>query len=396
MTLKTKLNPEEKIQLVLSEIIEEMALTPDGQPLELHRSHESDVSIDERSYHKIIHNLEKERNLITVLPDNRKEGSFDPHWNYPSRFTRLQVKDKSGVIGLHAYQKKQTKLSDEDLAIKVQQVATWWGMPQSEREMRIKTGLAFLNTAPMPNLSTLPSMAAMPAPEPAQPKRNRRKETITQLIRDIQDFKFCSPSDDPEEHTAVTAGFHHLITMIKVQAAPILAEPYASQLADIDVEINNVYSAYEANAQISALIPEIEDALDNFDGTFPAAPLVAAQSEAKQPELRITFSDHTGELVLNDLFALAKPTINGQNYRIIRYLIANPNRFISAEDIEAKALDGKSLDKRLTDFAAQMNMNKDLGKLFFDTGKDGIRLNNPVTQERMAEKGITRIRIKPA
>ncbi len=41
-------------------------------------------------------------------------------------------------------------------------------------------------------------------------------------------------------------------------------------------------------------------------------------------------------------------------------------------------------------------MNKDFSKLFFDTGKDSIRLNNPVTFERMAEINIKRVRIKAA
>lgn len=72
------------------------------------------------------------------------------------------------------------------------------------------------------------------------------------------------------------------------------------------------------------------------------------------------------------------------------------NRFITLDELKANALGGKDLDKRLTDFVSQINMNKDLGKLFFDTSKDSIRLNNPVTSERMAEKNIKRVRIKPA
>jgi hypothetical protein len=110
----------------------------------------------------------------------------------------------------------------------------------------------------------------------------------------------------------------------------------------------------------------------------------------------IEFSDASGEVVLNGLFTVAKPETNGQNYKIIKYLIANPNKFVTADDLKANALGGKNLDKRLTDFAAQINMNKDFGKLFFDTGNDSIRLNNPVTPERLTEQNIRRVRIKPA
>ena len=118
--------------------------------------------------------------------------------------------------------------------------------------------------------------------------------------------------------------------------------------------------------------------------------------ESEENPFQITFSDVSGEVVLNGFFTIATPKTNGQNYRIIRYLVQNPNRFVTADELKEKALDGKDLDKRLTDFVAQINMNKDIGKLFFDTGKDSIRLNNPVTPERMAEKNVKRVRIKPA
>ncbi len=121
-----------------------------------------------------------------------------------------------------------------------------------------------------------------------------------------------------------------------------------------------------------------------------------AASPKKGNPYWIEFLDASGEVVLNGLFTVAKPETNGQNYKIIKYLIANPNKFVTADDLKANALGGKNLDKRLTDFAAQINMNKDLGKLFFDTGNDSIRLNNPVTPERMTEQNIRRVRIKPA
>lgn len=96
------------------------------------------------------------------------------------------------------------------------------------------------------------------------------------------------------------------------------------------------------------------------------------------------------------MFTIAVPKTNEQNYKIIRYLVQHPNRFVTVDELKEKALDGKNLDKRLTDFVTQINMNKDMGKLFFDTGKDSIRLNNPVTAERMAEKNVKRVRVKSA
>lgn len=218
----------------------------------------------------------------------------------------------------------------------------------------------------------------------------RKKEIIRDLIQQDKNFRFCGPSDDSDEQTSVTVGYQYLITQIKNMARPFLPEPIASSLAEINVEVNNIYSVYEAQSLLHALLPDIEDALEN-----PRTSEGKVSENLKNPYW-IEFVDASGEVVLNGLFTVAKPETNGQNYKIIKYLIANPNKFVTADDLKANALGGKNLDKRLTDFAAQINMNKDLGKLFFDTGNDSIRLNNPVTPERMTEQNIRRVRIKPA
>jgi hypothetical protein len=93
----------------------------------------------------------------------------------------------------------------------------------------------------------------------------KRKELIGELIRNAKSFRLCGPSDDPDEQTAVTAGYHHLVIQFKRLAAPILASPSASRLNEIDVEINDIYSVYRANAELDAILPEIEAALERLD-----------------------------------------------------------------------------------------------------------------------------------
>jgi hypothetical protein len=89
-----------------------------------------------------------------------------------------------------------------------------------------------------------------------------RKEVTATLITKARKFRFCGASDDPDEITAVTSGYMHLIIGFKRLVGPLLPEPAASQLNAIDVEIDNIYSAYEARAELDALLPDIEDALD--------------------------------------------------------------------------------------------------------------------------------------
>jgi hypothetical protein len=92
-----------------------------------------------------------------------------------------------------------------------------------------------------------------------------KKEIILSLIEQAQRFRFCGPGDDPDEQTAVTSGYRYLVVQFKRLAGPILPEEAASRLNSIDVEINDMYSAYEAKAELDALIPDIEAALEFAD-----------------------------------------------------------------------------------------------------------------------------------
>lgn len=70
-------------------------------------------------------------------------------------------------------------------------------------------------------------------------------------------FSLCGPSDDPDEQTAVTSDYRHLLVQLQRLASPILPEAAAFQLNSLDIEINNLYSAFEAHAEIDALLPDI-------------------------------------------------------------------------------------------------------------------------------------------
>jgi diguanylate cyclase (GGDEF)-like protein len=101
----------------------------------------------------------------------------------------------------------------------------------------------------------------------------RQKELIMRLIKDAREFRLCGPSDDLDEQTAVTVGYHHLVVQLKRLASPILSEAAAARLNSIEVEFNNIYSAYEASAEIDALLPEVESALEVIDDAKGAGEL---------------------------------------------------------------------------------------------------------------------------
>jgi|SRR5215469_10077800 len=116
----------------------------------------------------------------------------------------------------------------------------------------------------------------------------KRKEIIADLIEDARKFRFCSPSADPDETTVVTARYRYLVTQFKRLAAPVLASPSACRLNAIEVEIDNIYSAYDANAELDTLLPEIEAALERLDddGNLQIADGSTIVAESRLVELR--------------------------------------------------------------------------------------------------------------
>src|SRR4051794_37358706 len=85
-----------------------------------------------------------------------------------------------------------------------------------------------------------------------------KKDRLADTIAQMRAFRFCGPSDDPDEQTAVTTGYRHLLIQLKRLAAPLLPDSDAAHLRALDVEVNNVYSAYDAHAGVEALLPDIE------------------------------------------------------------------------------------------------------------------------------------------
>ena len=88
-----------------------------------------------------------------------------------------------------------------------------------------------------------------------------KKERINNIIAQIKAFQFCSPADESEAVTAVTSGFRHSLTQLKRLACPILPERVRSRLNAIDVDIDDIYSAFDAHSEVSAILLDIESAV---------------------------------------------------------------------------------------------------------------------------------------
>jgi len=118
-----------------------------------------------------------------------------------------------------------------------------------------------------------------------------KKEIVSDLVKRAREFRFCGPSDDGDEQTAVTVGYHHLVVQFKRLAGPLLTTESASRLDAIDVDFESIYSAYAARAEIDALLPEIESAIDAIEGNN-----MVAQASPRTP-LSALFVNHAADVL---------------------------------------------------------------------------------------------------
>lgn len=96
-------------------------------------------------------------------------------------------------------------------------------------------------------------------------RNSARFQSLRQIMADAKGFRSCSPSADPDEQTAVTTSYHYIVTQIKALAAPLLSRASAARLNRVHVDMHDIFSVYTARAEIDALLPEIEDALDQTE-----------------------------------------------------------------------------------------------------------------------------------
>jgi len=125
-----------------------------------------------------------------------------------------------------------------------------------------------------------------------------KKARLVEMINAARNFRFCGPSDDTDVQAAVTTGYMYVLVQIQRLASPLLPEAEAARLNAIAVDVDSIYSAYEAHAELDALLPDIEAALERADESALAVggsawiidpALIDQLSTARSPVLDVTF-----------------------------------------------------------------------------------------------------------
>jgi len=127
----------------------------------------------------------------------------------------------------------------------------------------------------------------------------KKKETIAALLESADAFRFCGPSDDPDEQTAVTSGYRHLVIQLQRLAGPLLSPALQARLNSINVEIDNLYSAYDAHSEITALMPDLQALLDDMKET---AFEVSADKRMKPQPLPVPVCSVVGSVLGNYMY----------------------------------------------------------------------------------------------
>ena len=95
---------------------------------------------------------------------------------------------------------------------------------------------------------------------------------VREAIMAMQAFRFCGPGDDPDEISAVTLGYRHLLIQLQRTATPLLPEAVAARLNSLGVEPEDLYSALNAHAEVEALTLDVEEAIEAHEAKKKVVP----------------------------------------------------------------------------------------------------------------------------
>jgi len=99
-------------------------------------------------------------------------------------------------------------------------------------------------------------------------------------------------------------------------------------------------------------------------------------SEKKMIEYKLVLKEDR-EIFINGERHDYKPQSGGENHKVLQYLVDNPNKEISKEEINSKL--GKSVGKDFSKIVDNFNLNSKYRKAFFpSTTKNSIVFRNPV------------------
>lgn len=106
--------------------------------------------------------------------------------------------------------------------------------------------------------------------------------------------------------------------------------------------------------------------------------------------LKITYTS-SRQIMLNGVFQLARPTLNGTNDLVFNHLYQNPGKSFSKHQLEDAT--GQKISKTLHKIVENLGFKGDLAKAFFSVSKNSIVFRNPITRDELNDMGLGSIKL---
>ena len=119
-------------------------------------------------------------------------------------------------------------------------------------------------------------------------------QKLLQLANEIERFKFCGPSDDPDEQTAVVYGYKHLAKKFLNRARRIQHNEFQMALQDIDPNIEQIYEAYDLHSDLQIVIEDLREIADDstkltrVETEFVDSSVIKELHQIKNPNFDLT------------------------------------------------------------------------------------------------------------
>lgn len=90
-----------------------------------------------------------------------------------------------------------------------------------------------------------------------------RLTKLLQLAAEIEAFRFCGPSDDPDEQTATIYGFKRLVKSFIGIAHRVKNQEFQEDLKLINTNIDSIFEVYDLNADLQIIIDRLREVAEH-------------------------------------------------------------------------------------------------------------------------------------
>lgn len=336
------LHGKEKIWFLVNRILDEREITPTGKPISLHPTQD-------------LHNYYEMQDIVNLLGKLEKEENAVKLHSLPTDQTYLKYQIKL----LPDFDKYVAKLEDGPGYLE------WSGRKPKPK----KTGYKFGNTVDFskPKQENEDKYISVGQIEELlkMPEAKRQKIMDTSLNekhkKDIKEYKTTSAE--------LIKNFQS-----KIKLPDFKLPALGSGLSSVDLVLPPNYEAEQVR-----LLRQIAN---QQEATKPAADSGQAVS--------ITYTK-SRQVLLNDIFLLAQPVLNGENDLVFSYIYKHPNQPHTKKQLET-ALNTR-ITKPLHKIVENLGFKGDLAKAFFSVAKDSIEFRNPVKAAELTEMGLSIIKL---